>query len=250
MNNELLLLSKNDIPFIEAQVNIHQPTIKEISLIGEESFLIGCQFLNFSKNKIPPEGKIGLENKSDFEILMSIMTIKQNVPGRNDAINVLTLLFPDFEFKFTPTDIILFNKNFSTRINKENFDVFKNILVDMFDLKGDEQAAGDYNPADGLARKIAEKLKKRHERLARMQNAGAAEKVAIFSRYISILTVGNHHDMNDLMEYTVYQLKDEFKRFQLKQNFDAYMKAKLAGAKDLDEVDNWMDDIHPSSKNA
>ena len=35
MDNELLLLSSNDIPFLEAQVNIHQPTLSEISLIGE-----------------------------------------------------------------------------------------------------------------------------------------------------------------------------------------------------------------------
>ena len=47
MNNELLLITGEDIPFIEAQTIIHQPTMKEISLIGEESFLIGSKFLNF-----------------------------------------------------------------------------------------------------------------------------------------------------------------------------------------------------------
>jgi hypothetical protein len=46
------------------------------------------------------------------------------------------------------------------------------------------------------------------------------------------------------MDYTVYQLKDEFKRFQLKQSFDIHLQARMAGAKDLEEVDNWMDDIH------
>ena len=49
-NNDLLFLSGNDIPFIEAQLIIHQPTIKEIGLIGEEVFFTGCQLLNFSKN--------------------------------------------------------------------------------------------------------------------------------------------------------------------------------------------------------
>ena len=43
----------------------------------------------------------------------------------------------------------------------------------------------------------------------------------------------------------VAQLKDEFKRFQKKQSFDMYLQAKMAGAEDLDDVDNWMDDIHP-----
>ena len=69
--------------------------------------------------------------------------------------------------------------------------------------------------------------------------------ISIFERYVSILAVGEHKDINELMDYTVYQLKYEFKRFQKKQEFDFYIKAKMAGAKDLDEVDNWMDDIHP-----
>ena len=45
MLNDLLLLSKNDIPFIGAQINIHQPTIKEIALIGEDNFFSGCEML-------------------------------------------------------------------------------------------------------------------------------------------------------------------------------------------------------------
>ena len=57
MINDLLLLSKNDIPFIEAQVNIHQPTIKEISLIGEEEFYTGYQFLTFNKNQLSKEDR-------------------------------------------------------------------------------------------------------------------------------------------------------------------------------------------------
>jgi len=34
MIDYLLLLSKNDIPFVEAGVLIHQPTVKEIAFIG------------------------------------------------------------------------------------------------------------------------------------------------------------------------------------------------------------------------
>jgi len=51
--------------------------------------------------------------------------------------------------------------------------------------------------------------------------------------------------MNDLLRLTVYQLFDEFERFELKQSYDVYFEAKLAGAKDIDEVDNWMKEIHP-----
>lgn len=44
MNNDLLLLSGNDIAFTEAQLTVHQPIIKEIAYIGEETFLWDANF--------------------------------------------------------------------------------------------------------------------------------------------------------------------------------------------------------------
>ena len=73
MLNDLLLLSGNDIPFIEAQVNIHQPSIKEIAYIGEESFFIGCEVLNFSKKSLSEEDQAQLIEYSDLEIFLSIL---------------------------------------------------------------------------------------------------------------------------------------------------------------------------------
>ena len=101
----------------------------------------------------------------------------------------------------------------------------------------------DYNPSGEFAKKIAEKLKERKRRLAE-QKGSSAGKIAIFSRYISILSVGEQKDMNSLLQYTVYQLFDEFQRYEMKVGFDYYIQAKMAGAKDLKEVDDWMKDIH------
>ena len=240
MDNELLLLSSNDIPFLEAQVNIHQPTLSEISLIGEESFFSGCQFLNFSKSILNLEDKTDLEDRSDFEIFMSIMCSSEKLDYKNNAMMVLTLLFPTSQIKLMPNELVLMNKNGLSRINSTNFDAFKDIIVSMFELN-DLDTGGGYNPADSRAAKIAEKLQKAKNRKAQ----DGPHKVAILSRYVSILTVGEQKDINDFMHYTVFQLKDEFKRYQMKQSFDMYVQAKMAGAKDLDEVDNWMDDIHP-----
>lgn len=244
MNNDLLLLSKNDIPFTQAQVNIHQPTIKEISFISEESFHIGCQFLNFSINNLPYEDKINLTNKTDFEVFMSIMNSKEKAKYKVDALLVLTLLFPNHQIKIEKDKILLQNGDFSSSINFLNYNDFKDIIIQMFCLNDTDSKEGGYNPADAYAQKIAEKLKKRQEKLSKQKGIDT-NKISIFTRYISILAVGEHKDINELMEYTVYQLKDEFKRFQKKQDFDFYIQAKMAGAQDLEEVDNWMDNIHP-----
>ena len=101
------------------------------------------------------------------------------------------------------------------------------------------------------AQRIAEKFKKRHETLLKLKNNNdvSEKSINILSRYVSILAVGEQKDLNDLMQYTIYQLYDEFQRYQLKVQWDAYIQARMAGAKDLDEVDNWMIDLKDQKKN-
>ena len=81
------------------------------------------------------------------------------------------------------------------------------------------------------------------------EDSGQKKKIAILSRYASILAVGMNKDLNCVMNYTVSQLYDEFQRFQLKMQWDAYVQARMAGAKDLEEVDNWMIDLDDQGKN-
>lgn len=251
MISELLLLSGNDIPFPEAQISIHPPTIKDIGYIGEEAFFSGCELLNFSKDVLSSEDKSHLENKDNFEVFMSIMKDKKTVAiqsNRISAMLVLSLIFPIYQISFLEDKIALIKENDNREneeyyITKDNFEDFKKLLVAIFCLKRNEAETPTYNPMGDRARKIAEKLQRGREKVAAIKNE--VKKIAVLSRYISILAVGEHKDMNDLLQLTVYQLFDEFERFELKQSYDAYFKAKLAGAKDIDEVDNWMKDIHP-----
>ena len=245
MNNELLLLSANDIPFLEAQVNIHQPIMREISFIGEEVFWSGCQFLNFSKDLLKDKDKKDLEDISDFEIFMSIMCENEKLDYKTNAKSVLTLLFPDYQIKYSKNELLLLGKQGLSRINSTNFDIFKDIISSMFVLSDLDGASDDYNPIDERSRKIAEKLKKAKKKINEINGKDDnPKKISILSRYISILCVGEGKDMNNFMDYTVFQLKDEFKRFQMKQTFDMNIQARMAGATNLDEVDHWMDDIH------
>ena len=241
LDNELLLLSGNDIPFVGGCISIHPPTIKEIGYIGEEAFNVGIRFLDFNKDLLEVEDKSDLENKSNFDIFMSVMNSSQIAKHKTDAMMVLTLMFPNAKVKIDKDKILLQLENFESSVNEYNFDEFQNIIRQMFclnNMNGDSQ----YNPADALASKIAEKFKKRQQQLANKKEE--KQKVNIFSQYISILAVGLQKDINELMQYTVYQLFDEFERFRKKQDFDVYVQAKMAGAKDIEEVENWMEDIH------
>ena len=244
-NNDLLFLSGNDIPFLDAQIVIHQPTIKEIAFIGEEAFFTGCELINFSKNVLSEEDKMNLEDKSNFDILIAILGERNAVMQRNkDCVKmVLALLFPEYTINFDKKSIVLKkpDEEVSHFINDNNFENFKQIFNIMFSFE--KELSKEYNPKGELAQKIADKLNKRHQQLAEIKPQ-AQKKIDILSRYVSILAIGNHQDMNSLLNYTVYQLYDEFERFQLKVGNDIYIKAKMAGAKDLKEVEDWMKDIH------
>lgn len=176
---------------------------------------------------------------------MSIMNSKTEQVKVNitSAQLVLMLLFPDYELVKMP-NIILLNKvsqdgnKEQCIINHENFQQFKTIIKQMFCL--DISAASGYNPANKLAQQIAKKLEERHKKLSK--NEDGKQDINILYRYISILTLGNHHTIPQLMEYTVYQLFNEFQRFEKKYSYDAWFQAKLAGAEGLEDVQNWLSD--------
>lgn len=249
MISDLLLLSGTDIPFQQAQIVIHQPRIKEIAFISEEAFFLGCEILNFSKEMLNAKDKTGLEDKSNFDILMSIMRDHSNNPSiqKNKvcATMVLTLIFPNHNIYFNKNSIDIIEENDSTKIHKidnSNFELFKDIIIQMFCLNQSNGKEPEYNPGSTRAAEIAAKLRKGRAEAAKAK--GEQQKIAILSRYMSILAVGNHKTFESLCNYTVYQLFDEFGRFEMKNNFDMYFKMKLAGAQDIEEVDNWMKDIH------
>ena len=238
-DNDLLYLSGNDIPFIKAQIIIHQPTIKEIAYIGEEAFFTGCELINFSKNILPEEDKMNLEDKSDFDILIAILREQNAVmqKNRNCVEMVLALLFPEYTINISKNAIELKkpDEKESHFINDNNFEDFKIIFNTMFSFK--KELSNRYNPKGELAKQIADKLNKRHQRLAE-EKPNQQKKIDILSRYVSILAVGSQKDMNSLLNYTIYQLYDEFERYQLKIEYDIYIQAKMAGAKDLKEVED------------
>lgn len=244
MINELLLLSGNDIPIEEINLLLHPPTIKEIAFIGEDKFFSGCEFLRFSKERLSSEDRNRLENISNFEIIMSIMREKNPSVQTNKtcALMVLSLLFPTYQIQLDVDNMKINFKqdDLEFNLNKDNYDTFIKVLNEILCLGGSET---DYNPSGNLARQIADKLRDRQVKLAAAKGNNN-QKIAILSRYVSILAVGENKDMNSLLNYTIYQLFDEFKRYQMKIAWDIHLQAQMAGAKDLQEVDDWMEDIH------
>ena len=244
MMDELLLLSGNDIPFLEAGLTIHQPRLKEIAYITEQNFWHGCEILKFNKEFLLNQDKLDLSNISNFNIIMRVMQEKtlEAQQAKIKVLSILALLFPTSQLLLGQEAIQIRNHQTEAvgEINNENFEAFKQILISMFCLSSKENK--QYNPNGDLARKIANKIMRGREQKAKL--APENNKVAIFSRYVSILAVGQQKDINTLMNYTVYQLMDEYNRYQLKLNYDAWERFKVAGATGMSDPEDWFKDIH------
>ena len=247
MIDELLLLSGNDLPFPQAQLTIHQPRLKEIAYITQKQFWPGCEILKFNKENLIDQDKIDLSNTSNFNIIMMIIQEKnlQAYQAKLNVLSLLALLFPTKEILLEKGAIQLRDNQTGevNEINEDNFEAFKEIFITMFCLTNKENK--QYNPSGQLAQKIADKIKKGRQKKAKL---APDSKIAILSRYVSILAVGEKKNINDLMNYTIYQLMDEFNRFELKMRYDSWQRFKAAGCTGMDDPEDWLKDIHDNNQ--
>ena len=246
--NPLMLMSGVDIPFPEIQMSVHQPTILEISYIGELNYFAGLQLLCIDKNTLvlsSPEDNSRLDAMNNFQIFMTMMTEQQ--PGIEDkkaqVISVFELLFPGFRVQFTPRCLFFNNgQGSSFTLDDVTFEKFQEILKPQIAVfKG---ADGGYNPVGKKAQEIANKLMKGKQKIAELKGE-TRNQGSILARYVSILTIGlNTMSFQDCLNLTVYQMFDLVERYGLYVSWDLDIKSRLAGGKPEDKPDDWMKNIH------
>lgn len=242
MDSRLALMTGAPIPIPECQITVHQPTMEEISYMGEEDFFIGVQTLTLHKSMFVKEGgKDVLDNISNFQIFMMVMSEKETADKKHCTMQLLSILFPGYQALLTPQSLLLTKDNESVVIDENNFDNLQEVLRLVFCANQGSMDQQAFNPANDQAREIAEKLMRGRQRVA-AQNG--ASNVSIFSQYISTLAVGLHLDVLSLKRVTMFQIYDLMERFILHMNWDLDIKTRLAGGKPDSQPDNWMKNIH------
>ena len=130
---KLALAVGGDIPIPELQLTIHQPTIKEISLIGETDFFTGIQLLCIDK-RMYIEDETLLAQTNNFQIFMTMINQPEMADKKEAVLSTLTLLLPQLSVVFTPRFVMLKNDTVNIMIDEENFDFLQNILREIFCL--------------------------------------------------------------------------------------------------------------------
>lgn len=230
-----------DIPLPELQTQLHQPTIKEISYIGEKDFLIGIQCLCINKTMLVEDEAL-LASTTNFQIFMTVMNDKSTTDKKNSVLMALQLLFPKYQIFLTPRAISMNSDAGNVIIDEGNFEKLQQIIGQIFCLSKTD--ASSFNPKDKKAKEIADKLMRARQRVAAQKQAEQGSGSA-FAQYVSTLTVGlGSMSLGDCLNLTVYQMYDLVERYSLYINWDIDLKSRLAGAKPDKPVDNWMKQIH------
>ena len=246
--DSLTLISGIDVPIPEIGVNIHQPTIREIAYIGEKSFYEAAQtiiiqkedFINGLEN-ITQEDKIALSQMSNFEIFLKL--VEANPLSSTKVQMLLSLLFPDFNSSIEERFIFLVNpkEQKSILINDSTFEILQEVITTILCLQSGNTKE-EFNPQGDRAREIAEKIKRGRERAARLKGE-KRQQSSFLSKYISGLGIGtNTLNIHNVLDLTLYQLLNQLERYGLYTQYNISIQAKMAGAKDVEDVD-WLKDI-------
>lgn len=250
--NKLALLAGVDIPIPDLQLVLHQPSIKEISYVGELEYFSALQTLCFNKDTIlaaNPQGASRLSTMNDFQIFMMLMNPPEKeakMRVQNSMFNTLTILFPGYGVQILPNGIGLYLNNPVTKhnliINDTNFDVLKNAVNEITGVNnqiGGENA--NFNPKNAKAAAIAAKLMRGRTRSAAAKGYSTD---GVLGRYVSILSVGLMISLQECLKLTVYQLYDLIERYGLYVGWDLDIRTRLAGGNPDDKPDDWMKDLH------
>ena len=241
MDNRLALMTGIDFLLEDCPLIIHQPSIKEISYIGEIDFFMGVQLLSVNKSMYEtPE--TDLSEMTNFDIFIQLINSPELKDQKNKVQQALSMLFPSYQIMMTPRAIVFNQEGNSFMLDEGNFESFQQQLGQMLCLQQSGQQA--FNPGGNKAREIAQKLQKARERVA-AQKAKEGGSGSMFSQYLSIITIGiSSMSLKDSLDLTLYQLYDLVERYSLYINWDLDIRSRLAGAKGEKPIENWMKSIH------
>ena len=138
MDIELGLMTGVDLLLEDLHLIMHQPTIKEISLLGETEFFSALQLICIDKkNYSNVEDKNLLEQVNNFQLFMRIIQEKSLAKQKQNIMLCFDLLFPNYQVVIVQNRTLMFNSGQENAIiDEQNFELFQSKIKQVFKLEG------------------------------------------------------------------------------------------------------------------
>lgn len=228
--DSLKLMSGVPIFYEDLGFAINQPKIKDIAIIGEKLFYEGVSYFLLSRKILEVEEIF----MSDYDLFMFILNTEKFI--QKSVADIFILIIEEItDINFYENFIIIKASEQEFIIDEPKFLIIKEALIQIFCLDFSGKDSGDLNPANKAAAEIAEKLRRRKEKLSA---ATTSQSTDIFSHLISILAVGsNTLSIEDCLNLTVYQIYNLIKRFTMYEEHNNQIQALMQGAKDIELIE-------------
>lgn len=244
--DKLTALSGESIVVKGVNLIIDQPTIKQISLVGEKDFFQTVSWWNFNKEVL--RGREGVEDEV-LDKSTNLDWMIQSLFAKDSAITISTVL----GMIFSRYDIGLKEGSSSLwfafkeqpelppiEVDAVKFEKVKEVLNSLFLLERAEEEEEDRYASDA-ARRIAEKLKQGRQKVAQHKGEDKTSGYILLNM-VSGLSVSLGVSIKEVLELTLYQMYDQFRRVQKKDEYERGMQAIIAGATDV-ELESWYGDL-------
>lgn len=224
---DLKLKMLSNCPIVIKGISIHHVSIKQISAFGYEKYNQGIKILCISKSEI--ESLIN-EKISPFEFLRINMMFDPNV--KTLLAEILSLICRAGVVFSEKQKAFIIGKEL---LDKNNFDEIISVIRERNSIENNDNT--DENPSNEKARMILQKRKNARNRL--MKNS-VNDNVLHLPNLVSIVATAMKIPINKVMEYSIYQLTDQFKRLMSKEGYETGINALIHGASKSDlDLKHW-----------
>ena len=238
--DDLQLMTGIDIPVEGIGITIRQPTVKDISMLGETKYFIALQLFTMTKEELHIESP----EVTNWFILNE--TLKQKIDGVRDTktliLNFMQLFFKS-KINFGPRSLILMTNEGITNIEPEDFDNIQYVIGRVGGKSLLVPAEKAYKPLNKRAAQIAEKMKKSQKKLAEVKaREGKAPEhtgEGFVARYMKTVAIGTSNSLEQINAMTLYQLNTLMQSYLSWEAYDIEVKSRLAGAKGDKDLVHW-----------
>ena len=254
--SDLILIGGLDIEIANFPVKVHQPRLSEIALMGEDKFFQSMSIFYIEPGPLmgltndlimlnEEEKQMWIDSSTAYDTFLFLLqaTALGPVEDRNVLIERARLAFkamiPAYTFVFnneSKTMILMSDdKSHSIVVDRDLFLRLKSVAEEIFLLNRFFGVSSSTIKLSAAAQKIADKIALSEQKLNKLKNGNDDEENSQFARIISIM--GMNYELDYLSNLTVYQLYNQFERFNLLSNYTQGVQASLAGASGVELVD-------------
>ena len=262
--DKLQRLAGVDVPIPELKVSFHQPTLKEIALVGEDNFFRAVQlfkscdpekFREIMINGLEGEELVKQEHviRTNYTTPWSIFRFQvgSDIIVESSLKMFLLLAFPrlvNITLLQQPSIIQLsFKEDEKTRVemlNENNFEALQRTVNFLFDTETEDDKKSGLNPIGEQAERIAEKIRLAQEKRNQSSDNGVdSANTSVIGTMASILASSDGISLQEVLDLTFPQLIIQMNRTTLLRSYSTQITLGAFGGLDVDDIVEWQKNL-------